>query len=167
MRKTSYRLLVAVVIIGAVLLGLRIVFPSDEVRIGKLLSRLERASNVAAGESQLSRVARIQLFEELFAPQCEVAVDTYDYGKLHFAGRDELLQAASAAVLLQQAVTVKFPQTGIRVAQYRTNAVVEIASTVHTSQRSGGTLLLLKLLLDKDKGSWRITRVESIRSLQM
>lgn len=166
MKKAGHRLLVVGIIGGLFLLGWRMFFPSDRVRIGKLLDRLEQASNLAASESQLVKLVRIQRIEEMFVPQCQVAVDTFEYGKLRLSGRDELVQTVSAASVLGQAVTVKILQTGIQVAESKTNALVEVAAAVRTSQGRRETLLL-RLRLDKTEGAWRLTKVESIPTLHM
>ncbi len=159
--------MIALVVCGAAFFILKLLFPSDTVRIRKLMTRLERAASVAPGESQLVSLGRVQTLRELFAAECQVVVDAHDYGKLEFLGRDELLQAVSAAIALRQSIHVKFAETSIRVGESKTNAAVEVAAVIRTGQRRGETLVLLKVLVKKRESDWLITRVESIRSLQM
>jgi hypothetical protein len=164
----SLRILIGLLVVGALgWLAARALFPSDKVRIQKLLSKLERRANYPPTESALVRIARINQLAGMFDTNCVVIIDGLDQGGVTLTGRDDLLQRALALGGAGGVVSVAFPQTAVTLTDGSTQASAEVAASVRVGSKGPDSLVLLRVGLEKFGREWLITKVETIKGLRM
>jgi hypothetical protein len=166
--KRALQILLAVVLLAAGFWLWRVLFPSDEARILRLLQQVAESVSAPPGEGNIGHVRRINRLIGFLTPDVTIRFAPMSDRGLELNGRDELQQAALAARGMNSALKVEFldPQvvpvaTGADTAEARLTAKVQAGN----DRDFGIQPLRIELRKDQEFG-WRIQRVESFRALK-
>lgn len=140
-------------------------FPSPERAIRHRLASLAKDASFGASQGYLVRLARAQALTGFFSTNVEVTINVPGREDQHFAGRDEILQAAAGARTAVESLDVKFPDVSIVVSADHESAVCDLTMVARVSGQSDIMVQELKLSMARIDGQWQITRVETVRPL--
>lgn len=164
------RILQTVLAVAAIAAGIflwRVLFPSDETRILKLLSGLADTASLPANEGNIGRVRRIERLSSAFTPDIVIRFTPLGDRAFEISGRDEIQQAAMAARGAAQSVKIDF--IDIRVTEADGAAgkgTAELTAKIQAGNDRDFGIQPLRITLKKEKDfGWRISRIESFRAL--
>lgn len=147
-------------------LAFQTLFPSPQKVIRKRLVELARLASFEANEAPLAKLINAQKLGSYFAAGVEVALDMPGRGPQTFNGRDELIQAATAARTQLSALNVQFPDIVVIVASDGQSAEANVTVKARIGGQSELYIEEMKFSLEKFKGDWLIHRIESVNTLR-
>lgn len=156
-------LLAAVVLALALFLYPRL-FPSEERRLLRLLDDLAAAASIPAAEKDLTRLNKAARLAGFFTTDTEITVDLGPWQGRVIQGRDELLQLVLTARANAGEVNVKFVDPNVTVTD--DTATVHATGFAKLAGQSDPAVQEMKLHFTRSGRSWKIRRVESIRTLR-
>ena len=156
-------LLIAAGVIGY--LGYQKFFPSEEKRIRLLLADVADVASFSANEKPFTRLARANNLADFFSADAEINVQVPLEGSRTIHGRDEILQIARGARFNFNSVHVEFLDVIVELYAEKQAATVELTAKVTQSGQRDFGVQELKILLKKIGGNWRITRLDTVRTL--
>jgi hypothetical protein len=145
--------------------GWRALFPGPEQLVRRQLAGLARAASFGPRQSPFARMARVEKLRAFFAPDVEVSVELPGRSPLAFAGREELLQAALWAQANSASLALEFLDLHVRVAPDEESAVANLTLQAKSSEDRDPFFQELKITLKKIEGAWRLTRIETVKTL--
>jgi hypothetical protein len=161
---TRLFLIALVAALGVWLWG--VLFPNPDRAIRKRLAEAARAASFAPGESYFSRLSGAQRLSDLFATNVEVNIDIPGHQEGHWAGREEILQAALGARATLQSLSVTFPDMTLIIGPGKESATADLTAEARISGDSDLFVEEMKFTLRKDGSRWLITRVQTVQTLQ-
>ncbi len=142
-------------------------FPSEEKKIRLFLRDLAEAASFSANDKSLARLAGAGRVAGFFSANAEINVQVPDEGSGTIQGRDEIRRVAGLARARFNSVHVEFLDMIVTLDPERLSAVAELTAKITlTGQRDFG-VQELKFQLKKIDGNWRITRVDTVKTLGM
>ena len=163
--KTILRILVLLVIGWLLLLGYWHFFPGQETRIRRMLGELARVASTPPNSSPLANLAAANELAGFFTKDVEINVDVPGEGRHTFSGREEVMQAAVAARSQSRRVKVEFLDVIVRLQAGKQSAVADLTAKVTQAGERDFDVQELNFRIKKVDGEWRITRVETVRTL--
>lgn len=142
-------------------------FPSEEKRIRLLLTDVAEVASFPANEKPLNRLASANRLAGFFSANAEINVQLPVEGSRTIQGRDEILQVALAARSRLSGVRVEFLDTIVTLDPEKQSATAELTAKITQSGQRDFGVQELKFQLKKIDGTWRITRVDTVRTLGM
>lgn len=144
----------------------RELFPGDESRLRGLLSDVAKAASLKGNENPLIRLAGANRLAGFFSENVVVHIDVSGLEGKEIQGRDELRQTAVAARASLQSAEVQFPDARLEIAPDRESATAEVTATADINGEKNTVVQELKVFFKKIDGEWKITRVDTVRTLQ-
>jgi ketosteroid isomerase-like protein len=145
----------------------RELFPGDESRLRGLLANVAKAATLRANENPLVRLAEANKLAGFFSEDVVVHIDVTGLEGKEIQGREELQQTATAARASLQSAEVQFPDARLEIAPDRESATAEVTATADINGEKNTVVQELKVLFKKIDGQWKITRVDTVRTLQL
>lgn len=143
-----------------------VLFPGPEKIIRRRLADVARTASFAPKEGMIARAANAQKLAGYFAPQTEVNIDLPGREQHELAGRDEIAQAALVARNNFRALQVEFLDTHVTLAADKESAVANLTVKGKIPDDKDFLVQEMKITLKKTDGTWLITRVETVKTLQ-
>ncbi len=162
--------MLCVAALGLVLLAVwvfRVLFPSDEKLIRNLLHDLARNASFEANDSALTRLANAGRLGEFLSADVVLNLDIGDGDSKTINGRDELIQMAAAAQSTAQGLRVEFPDINTEVAPNGESAIARVTAKANVPGQRELYIQELKIALKKIEGEWKITHVDTVKTLKM
>lgn len=153
---------------GALALGFwlyTVLFPSDETVIRKRMQTIARLASFNPGEGDLARLANISQLTAFFTPDISMRFEGTRPELQNLSGRDTLRQLFMVARSNLQRMSVRFPDIVVTVDPDGRTATVNVTVVADVNAEKDFILQELKLDLTRADGSWRVSRVETIRAL--
>ncbi len=165
MVKKSFYLVLLIVAGVLAYYGYQKFFPGEEKRVRLLLTDLAKVTSFSANESLLTRLASANKLPDFFSADVEINVQVPGEGSLAIQGRDEIVRIAGVYRSNFNAAHVEFLDINVALDAEKQSATAELTAKItQVSQRDFG-VQELKILLKKINGGWRITRVDTVRTL--
>ena len=142
-----------------------IAFPGPEKLIRKRLAKVASLASFGAGEGLIRRAANINELADCFDSQVEITLDLRHGSHHEVTGRDAIIENAGAARAGLKWLRVEFLDVNPVVAPDKESAVVSLTAKVKTPEDPDFAVLEMRVTLRKINAEWRITRVETIRTL--
>lgn len=164
MKWISRLLLLAV--LGAVAWWLwRVLNPSDELRIKRILVQIADTVSVPAEGKFVGGVLAADRLKGFFIPEAEIAVDVPGEARFNLAGREELQQAYLMARSRYRGLKVEFFDIQVAVAPDHNSAVADLTAR---ARQSTGDLHVQEMRVNflRRDDEWRVQRVETTRSIK-
>jgi hypothetical protein len=165
MKKWSLRIILLAVLAGLGFWGWRVLFPSPEQVIRKLLVEVSRTASFPANEGALARVANAQALTSYCNPDVEITVDVPGYSRRTFNGIAEVLQAVVLARSTGRTFNVEFLDIIVTLAPDRNSAVANLTAKGTLSGANDIYIQELRFDLRKVQGKWLIFRAETVNTL--
>jgi hypothetical protein len=157
-------LLLAVLSVG--FLVFRTLFPAPQKVIRKQLVEMARIASFDVNEAPLAKLMNSQKLASYFADGVEASLDTPGRGQQVFSGREELIQAATAARTQLSSLKIQFPDIAVTVAPDKRSAEVHVTVKANIGGQREVYIEEMRFSLEKIRGDWLIHRIESVNTLQ-
>ena len=146
-------------------LGYQKLFPNEEKRLRLLLADLAEAASFSGSEKPLTRLSNAANVANFFSANAEINVQVPGEGSGSIKGRDEILRLAGVYRSTLNAVHVEFFDINVALDAEQQSAAAELTAKVTQSGQQDFGVQELKILLKKIDGDWRITHVDTVRTL--
>jgi len=165
MVKQLPKILIILALAGAVIWGLRILFPGDETRIHRNLEELSELATFTGREGNFKKVATASALSEHFSTNAEIVIEVAGSGVGTLQGRGEIRQRVFAAMTQGRAFQVQFYDINIVVAPDKQTATAEMTAKI--SPGDGDFIVQeLRFHLGKADSNWVIERIETMKTFQ-
>jgi hypothetical protein len=141
-------------------------FPSPEKQVLKKISRLAATVTFSGDVSNIVRAGKVSSLLSYFSTDAQIVVDVTGFGQGTLNGRDEIREAAAGGFTRLKSLDVKFLDATPKVSADKLSAVVNCTAELHVADSKDFGVQELKFQLKKLDGDWRITRVETVKTLQ-
>ena len=142
-----------------------IFFPSAEHVIRKRLTELSKAVSVQGKESPVAVLANASRVAGFFTADIEIRVDVPGSSAQVVTGRDELFSIAKHVRALSGGFEVQFLDVNLAIAPDKKSAEANLTLRAKAPGDRDQIVQEMKLLLNKSEGSWKIQRVETVKTL--
>lgn len=165
--KKILRIVAAALLIALGLWLYRVLFPTDETRIRKLLAEVAETASLKPNENPLVRLGAAGKLAGFFSGDAIIHVDVEGVRDRTIQGRDELQQVVAAARASLQSAAIRFPDVSLTVEPDGLSAVANVAAVADVNGEKNTVVQELKMNLKKIEGKWRISQVDTVRTLSM
>jgi hypothetical protein len=164
-RAWTYRLILAVALLGAGFWSWHWLFPSPEQVIRKRLIQLAAVACIPPNEAPLAKIANAHKLASFFSEDVEVSLSPGGYSPLNVSGREELLQMAIGARSTLGSLKVEFPDIVVSLGPDKSSATVDLTAKAMVPSEKDFGVQELRVSIKKVGGDWLITRVETVKTL--
>jgi len=142
-----------------------VLFPSDESVIRKQMQTIARLASFKPGEGDLARLANVSQLVGFFTQDISMRFEGTRPELQNLSGRDTLQQMLMMARSNLQRMSMRFPDIVVAVDPDGRTARVNLTVEADVNSEKEAILQELKLDLTKAEGSWRVSRVETLKAL--
>ena len=142
-----------------------IFFPNPEHVIRKRFDAIARTASFSTRESGIAKFDNATRLAAFCAPDVQITVDVPGASRHSISGRDELLQTLMFVRSNVNGLSVEFLDVNVKLDSSRTSAVVNLTAKGRVSGERDLLVQELKFVLDKIKGDWLISKVETVKTL--
>jgi len=160
------RVVFLVMLLGGGIWLWTVLFPSPERVVLKKITRVAADANIALGEGNISRASKASSLTGEFDVNAEIVVDVAGIGAHTLSGRDEIREAALGVFTNLRALKTQFLDTKVTLGADNQSATVTCTAQVSESDNRDYGIQELRFQLKKIDGDWKITRVETVKTLQ-
>lgn len=143
-----------------------VLFPSPEKVVLKLIANLAATATVRAGDGNVTRAGKVSNLTGYFSADAQISYDISGLGTHTLSGRDEIREAAAGGFTQLSAINVQFFDAAAQVGPDRQTAEVTCTARVTVGDGKDFGVQELHFQLKKTDGDWRITRAETVKTLQ-
>jgi len=143
-----------------------ICFPNPEKVVLGRIAKLAAVASVDPGDGGLTRATKVGNLLAYFSADAVISYDVPGLGAHTLTGRDELREIAAGGFANVKALTVRFQDATAKVGADQRTAVVSCTARVSAGDAQDFGVQELRIELRKLEGDWRVTRLETVRTLQ-
>jgi len=162
-----WRILAGALLIAAAVWVFQVLFPGDEKLIRKLLVQVAEAAAIKPNENPIFKLAGANKLVGFFSPEAELQVDVSGTDIRSISGRDDLLQAVTAARAGLQEARIQLHEVHVNVDPDRQSAGAQLVVSAYINGATDPLVQELKMQLKKIDGRWKIVRVQTVKTLGM
>ena len=163
--KLAVRLALLAAVIAAGVWLWTVLFPSPPEIIRARLSRLARDASFRSSEGTLAILNKAEKIAGYFSTNVEVDLDIPGRLEHSFIGREEIIQAATAAHGAVGGLKVEFLDVEAAVGPDPAVATADLTLRARAEGDRDDIVQEMKFTFRKIDGDWLITRVETVRTL--
>jgi len=155
-------------IVAALLLGVwiyRILFPNDEKLIRQLLAEAAEIAAVKPEENPLLKIAGASKLVGFFSPDAVLKLDVAGVDTRTLDNPDDLRQAVTAARASLQEAKFQLHQIEVNMGPGSQSATAQLVALVYLNGSGDPLVQELKMQLKKIDRHWKISRVETVKTL--
>ncbi len=164
------KIAIRLVLLGAVAAlgfwGWTVFFPSPEKVLLKKISSLAATASVAAGDGNITRATKVSNLIGYFSTDAEIRYDVPELGTHALSGLDEIRETAAGGYTQVSAIQVQFFDAVAHVGPDQRTAQVTCTAKVKVGNGTDFGIQELRIQFRKIDGDWRITRAETVKTLQ-
>src|SRR5215472_9425874 len=140
-------------------------FPSPERIIRKRFDAIARTASFSARESGFAKFDNATRLAAFCTPDVQITVDIPGASRRSISGRDELLQTLMFVRSNVNGLSVEFLDVNVQLDNDKTSAVVNLTAKGRVSGERDLIVQELKFVLNKIKGDWLISKVQTVKTL--
>ena len=164
--KIAIRLVLFAALAGAGFWLWTFFFPSPEKLVLKKVSALAATATFSADTGNITRATKVSNLIGYFSTDAQIVVDIPGAGAGTLNGRDEIREAAAGGFSKLQSLDVKFLDATSKVSADKQSAEVRCTAEARIGESKDPAVQEMRFQLRKIDGEWRITRVETVKTLQ-
>ena len=157
-------------IVALLLVGVwiyRILFPSDEKLIRRLLAEVSETAAVKANENPIFKIASANKLVGFFSPDAVLKLEVAGVDTRTLDTPDDLRQAVTAARASLQEAKFQLREVLVDVGPDSQSASAQLVAVAYLNGSGDPLVQELKMQLKKIDCRWKISRVETVRTLGM
>ena len=157
-------------LVAVLLLGIwiyRILFPNDEKLIRQLLAEAAETAAVKPNENPLFKIAGASKLVGFFSPDAVLELDVAGVDTRTLDSPDELRQAVTAARASLQEAKFQLHGVQVNVGPESQSATAQLVAIAYLNGSSDPIVQEIKMQLKKIDRRWKISRVETVKTLGM
>jgi len=143
-----------------------ILFPSPEKIVLKKIASLAAIATVSRADGNITRATKVSNLIGYFSTDAEISYDVSGAAAHTLTGRDEIREAATGAFTQLTSVNVQLFDATARVGAAQQTAEATCTARVTLGDGEDFGIQELRFQFQKIDGDWRITRAETVRTLQ-
>ena len=163
--KIIWRLILLGVVAAAAVWLWTSFFPDPQQVIRKQLATVAREVSVKPNQSPLVTVGNAHRLANSFSTNVQVRLEVPGGGEHAFTSREEIVQAATAALAAIHGLKVQFLDVNVTLGPDRQSAVADLTLKAERPGDPELNVQEMKFTFQKIGGHWLITRVETVRTL--
>jgi SnoaL-like protein len=144
--------------------ALRVLFPSDETVIRKLLAQMAAAASLKPNENALVKLAGANKLAGFFTADAVIRIEVTGGRTRTIHGREELIEIVTAARANLQEVKIQLHDIVVELAPDRQTALAQLTALANIDGSTDPIFQLLKIRLKKIDGHWRISQVDTVKT---
>jgi hypothetical protein len=166
MQQKSFRLLIAAALIGLVVWGARVLFPSPQRVIRSRLLQLAKTASFEPKDGTFVRAYKAGQLSGFLTLDVVISADLRGYGEIQLTGRDQVEEAQKAILASGQlsGLKVEFKDISVTLGADKLSAVANLTSKVTFEGQSEFLVNEFNFSLKKVNGKWLINRVEAVKT---
>jgi len=145
----------------------RILFPNDEKLIRQLLAEAAETAAVKPEENPLLRIAGASKLVGFFSPDAVLKLDVAGVDTRTLDNPDDLRQAVTAARASLQEAKFQLHEVQVNLGPDSQSATAQLVALAYLNGSGDPLVQELKMQLKKIDHRWKISRVETVKSLRM
>jgi ketosteroid isomerase-like protein len=145
----------------------QILFPSDQKLIRQLLATVAETAAVKPNENPLLKLAGANKLVGFFSPDAVLKIDVAGVDTRTIDNREDLLQALTAARASLQQASFQLHEVHVTVNPDQQSAVAQFVASAYLNSSTDPLVQELKTQLKKIDGRWKITQVDTVKTLGM
>ena len=130
------------------------------------IASLAATATFSADASNLTRAGKANNLVSMFASDAQIILDASSGGGHTFSGSDEIRAAAIGGFGSLPSLKVEFLDATAKVSPDQQNAEVNCTAKISAGASKDFGVQEIRFQLKKTDGSWLITRVETVKTLQ-
>ena len=157
-------------IVALLLVGVwiyRILFPSDEKLIRRLLAEVSETAAVKANENPIFKIAGANKLVGFFSPDAVLKLEVAGVDTRTLDTPDDLRQAVTAARASLQEAKFQLREVLVDVGPDSQSASAQLVAVAYLNGSGDPLVQELKMQLKKIERRWKISRVETVKTLGM
>ena len=157
-------------VVAVLLLGVwiyRILFPNDEKLIRQLLAEAAETAAVKPNENPLFKIAGASKLVGFFSPDAVLKLEVAGVDTRILDSPDELRQAVTAARASLQEAKFQLREVLVNVGPDSQSATAQLVAIAYLNSSGDPLVQELKMQLKKIDRHWKISRVETVKTLGM
>ena len=157
-------------VVAVLLLGVwiyRILLPNDEKQIRQLLAEAAETAAVKAEENPLLKIAGASKLVGFFSPDAVLKLEMAGVDTRTLDSPDELRQAVTAARASLQEAKFQLREVQVNVGPAPQSATAQLVAIAYLNNSGDPLVQELKMQLKKIDRRWKISRVETVKTLGM
>jgi len=157
-------------IVALLLVGVwiyRILFPSDEKLIRRLLAEVSETAAVKANENPIFKIASANKLVGFFSPDAVLKLEVAGVDTRTLDTPDDLRQAVTAARASLQEAKFQLREVLVDVGPDSQSASAQLVAVAYLNGSGDPLVQELKMQLKKIERRWKISRVETVKTLGM
>ncbi len=164
--KIAFRLVLLAAAAGLGFWLWTVLFPSPEKAVLKKISSLAATATVSAGDGNITRATKVSNLLGFFSADAEISYDISGIGAHTLSGRDEIRETAAGGFTQLSSIKVQFFDAAAHVGPDKQTAEATCTAQVNVGDGKDFGIQELRFQLKKIDGDWRITRAETVKTLQ-
>jgi len=145
----------------------RVLFPGDEKLIRQLLAATAEVAAVKPNENPLFKIAGANKLVGFFSPDAVLKLDVAGVDSRAINSRDDLLQAVTAARASLQEARFQLREIQVIVGADTQSATAQFVAIAYLNGSGDPLVQELKMQLKKIDRHWKISQVETVKTLGM
>lgn len=145
-------------------LGLRLFSGPERVIRGRL-AKLARETSFKPGEAPLSKISHVSGLRSFFTPEIVIRVNLEQGGTQTIEGREDLMEGLAAVRGNLSSLELEFLDIQIEVSPNREFATALLTLRYRLGREKEASFQELKVALQKNEGTWQVSRVENVNAL--
>lgn len=164
--KIAIRLVLLAAVAGLGFWLWTVLFPGPQKIVLNKIARLAATASIDATDNNLTRAGKAMKLAGFFATDAQIVVKLPETGDHTISGREEIKERALAGFASITALKVQFFDATATVGPDKQTATVSCTARVKANHSQDDGVQELRFQFQKIDGDWRITRVETVPTLQ-
>ena len=142
-----------------------VLFPSPDHVIRKRLAELSKAVSITGKEAPLAVMANASRVADFFTKDIEIRIDVPGASAQVINGREELFQITQRVRMMVGGLDVQFLDINLTIAPDKKSAEANLTLRVKVAGDRDQIVQEMKVLLNKLEGTWKVKKVETVKTL--
>jgi len=143
-----------------------VLFPGPEKIVLRKIASLAETASFGADAGNFTRASKVSNLIGFFSADAQIVVEISGAGRGSLNSRDEIREAAAGGFTRLKSLEVKFLDATATIGADRQGATVNCIAEIHINENKEAGVQELRFEFRKIEKDWRITRVETVKTLK-
>jgi hypothetical protein len=143
-----------------------VLFPGPEKIVLRKIAGLAETASFGTDDGNFTRASKVSNLIGFFSADAQIVVEISGVGRGSLNSRDEIREAAAGGFTKLKSLEVKFLDAIAIIGADWQSATVNCTAEIHINDGNEADVQELRFEFRKIENDWRITRVETVKTLQ-